>query len=198
MSGKNKAMAVAAVASLVFLSGCIADDNDNYEKAERYNFHISPMGFAPVEYATEYHPYADDHQTCSGAAIRRRLLPMKHRPSRVEGRACATRRQRPRRSAKTREKRVRTLDADDEAVGAVAGLDGVQFAQQRLFVADEADAPVSAAAVEKRKNAGELPSSGTADQVDCDDYLLHACDDSKTAVACKVRILLLDLCGVRL
>ena len=62
MSGKNKAMAVAAVASVALLSGCIADDNDNYEKAERYNFQISPMGFAPVEYAAEYHPYADDHQ----------------------------------------------------------------------------------------------------------------------------------------
>ena len=62
MNSRVKTMAVAAVASLALLSGCIADDNDNYEKAERYNFHISPMGFAPVEYATEYHPYADDHQ----------------------------------------------------------------------------------------------------------------------------------------
>lgn len=62
MNSRTKTMAVAVVAVLALLSGCIADNIDNYERAERYNFQISPMGFAPVEYATEYHPYADDHQ----------------------------------------------------------------------------------------------------------------------------------------
>ena len=54
-------MKTLGIISLALLSGCVADDIDNYEKAERYNFQISPMGFAPAEYATEYHPYDGDH-----------------------------------------------------------------------------------------------------------------------------------------